>query len=46
MTGEVIKIWESISLAAKEIGSRSSSICAVCKGKRKKHKGFIWQYEE
>ena len=46
ITGEVIKIWESISLAAKEVDGTSGRICAVCKGKRKKHKGFIWQYEE
>ena len=39
-----IKEFESIALAAKYCEGDASIISAVCKGKRKTHKDYIWRY--
>lgn len=45
MFGIFIKSYNSISEASKESGAKSSSISAVCSGKGKSSKGFIWRYD-
>lgn len=44
LDGNLIKIWDSIGLAAKELSLQDSKISAVCKYKRNKTGGFIWRY--
>ena len=42
---ELIKTWNSISEAAKELGLNTSNIINVCKGgKQKTSGGYIWRY--
>lgn len=43
-TGEVIKIWEYIELAEKELGICSQNIGKVASGKRKSAGGYKWLY--
>lgn len=38
------KIYESITIAAKETGATGSHITSVCKGKRNLSGGFKWEY--
>ena len=45
-TGEILAIYDNASAAAKAVGSVGSSISAVCRGERHKHKGFGWRYIE
>lgn len=42
--GNVIAEHESIMLAADNVGGDFRLISAVCRGKRNKHKNFIWKY--
>lgn len=42
-TNEIIRIWESISECGKNNFS-IGNISSCCKGKRKTHKGYKWQY--
>lgn len=42
--GELIKIYDSITLAEKETDICNSSISAVCRNKRKTAGGYIWKY--
>lgn len=42
--GNIIKIWDSISNASREIGVPVPHIVRVCKGIRKHARGFIWEY--
>ena len=44
LDGELIKIWDSIIDAEKGTNSMSSKIVLVCKGKRKTHNNFKWEY--
>lgn len=44
--GEIIKEFLSIAEAEKKTGIQSSSISAVCSGKRYNAGGFIWRYKE
>ena len=44
--GEFIKTHLSQSIAAREVKSTQSNICAVCCGKRKYAKGYIWKYTD
>ena len=37
-------IYESIQECARQLNIEASSVCAVCKGKHKHHKNFIFQY--
>lgn len=43
-TGEIIKEWSYIKLAAKSFGLTHSAICRCCSGKSKTSGGFIWRY--
>ena len=45
-TGEVVAIYKNASEAAKAVNSAATSISAVCRGERHKHKNFGWQYIE
>lgn len=42
--GKLIKIWSSISIAAKETNSSKASIIRCCKNKQKTCNNFIWKY--
>lgn len=44
LNGNLIKEWDSILSASKALNVGDSSICAVCKGKRKTLKGCVWKY--
>ena len=44
LDGELLKIWSSISMAAKETKSSKSSIIRCCKNKQKTCNNFIWKY--
>lgn len=46
LNGELIRTWESISLAAKETKSSKSSIIRCCKNKQKTCNKFIWKYKQ
>lgn len=47
LNGELIKIWSSITDAAKGVGIKNGcSIGAVCRGERNKAGGFKWKYYE
>lgn len=40
----LIQEFDSLQLAAQFCGGNSSTISAVCRGKRKSHKNYIWRY--
>lgn len=40
----LIATFDSLQLAAQFCGGNSSSISAVCRGKRNSHKNYIWRY--
>jgi hypothetical protein len=42
---QLIKKWNSLSEAARELNYNSSAISECCLGKRKQYKSFIWKYE-
>ena len=42
--GNLIKIFDSISKASKELGIQKINIINCCKGKRQTTGGFIWKY--
>ena len=42
LDGELIKEWDSITEAMKEL--KINNISACCRGLRKKAGGFIWKY--
>jgi group I intron endonuclease len=46
LDGELIAIYESLTLAVKEVNGSHSSISNCCKGVKgyKTHKGFIWKF--
>lgn len=39
-----IKLWDSISEAARAINAPPTHICRVCAGRRKSTRGYIWRY--
>jgi hypothetical protein len=43
-TGEILKIYDTIALAARENNCDSSAISKVCRGVRNKAGGYRWQY--
>jgi hypothetical protein len=45
LNGNFIKEYESIIMAANELGASHSNICAVLKGRRNKCKGFKFKYK-
>lgn len=42
--GQEVKVWNTITEAAKELGIQGSHISGVCKGKRKTTGGWKWEY--
>lgn len=44
LLGEKIKTWDSISIAAQELGIDNSNITKACIGKRSQCGGFVWRY--
>lgn len=47
LNGELIKIWNCASDVQRELGINQTSICVVCKGKKRKTAGgFVWVYEK
>lgn len=42
--GNLIKTWDNIRMAAKELNINDSKISAVCKFKRNKTGGYVWRY--
>lgn len=46
LSGELIKIWPSLTQAAKENQMDISSICQCCKGVIKTSGGYIWKYAD
>ena len=45
-TNELIKVWDSMSIAKREGGFNDGHISSCCKGVRKTHKGYKWMYYE
>ena len=45
-TNEIIEIYDTIALAARENNCDNSAISKVCRGLRNKCGGFKWQYIE
>lgn len=45
ISGELIKIWDCISGASRELGIAKGSIANVCSGRTKTAGGFVWVYE-
>lgn len=46
INGVLIKTWDSISCAARELGISKGSIGNVCLGHKKTAGGFVWVYEK
>jgi len=46
LTGILVKTWATMSLPEQEEGFRTSSICTVCRGGEKSHKGYKWEYAD
>lgn len=46
LDGELIKVWDCASDAERELGINQTSICMVCKGRRKTAGKFVWTYEK
>lgn len=44
LDGDLIKIYNSISEAAKAVNGNSPGICRVLKGQKKSHKDYMWTY--
>lgn len=45
-TGEIVNYYSSVTEAAKQTGASLTKIAAVCRGTRKTHYGFKWEYVE
>jgi len=43
-SGEIMKIWSYIKLAADTLGITKQSICNCCRGRWKSAGGFVWRY--
>lgn len=46
LDGEFVKEWTCAAEAAETLGFNNSSICACCRERLNKHKGFRWMYKE
>lgn len=44
--GKLIKRWDRMSDACREVGADISSMIRVCKGKQRTCVGYIWKYSE
>ena len=45
-TGEVLRVFDSVSDASRQMHISSGNICAVIKGQRRQASGYIWKYVE
>ena len=46
LSGELIRSWDSVSQAAKELGFPVSNIHRCCSGMIKTCNGFVWRFQE
>lgn len=46
MNGEFLNWFDSLTKAAESVKGSTSSISAVCKGKRKMAYGYLWKYDD
>lgn len=46
LEGNFLQSFDSLQLAAQFCGGNSSTISAVCRGKRNKHKDYVWRYAD
>ena len=46
LSGELIRSWDSVSEAAKELGFPVSNIHRCCSGMIKTSNGFVWRFQE
>lgn len=44
MSGEVVKVYDTLNQAARETNSDVAKICLVCRKKRHSHNGYKWDY--
>lgn len=44
LTGEIIRVWNSIAEASNKLGIFKSQICCCCKGKQRTAGGYRWEY--
>lgn len=45
LNGELLKVYPSLSEAAKQVGGCNSGISQACLGRIKTYKGYIWKYQ-
>jgi hypothetical protein len=45
-TGELIKEWESVTIAAESLGINRNAIYNCCNGRCKTTAGFVWKYPQ
>lgn len=43
--GKLIKVWDCLTVAAKELGLHKGAISNVCVGRKETSGGFVWVYE-
>ena len=46
LSGELIKVWDSLQDIRRELGFTPSNICRCCKGEVKRIGGFLWEYAD
>lgn len=46
LEGDLVRVWSSLTEAAKENGMSIAAICRCCKGEVKTSGGYIWKYDE
>lgn len=46
LTGDFVRTWPSISIAARELNIKGHNISSCCAGKRHKVGGYIWRYKD
>jgi len=46
LTGEFIKEWNCINVAARELNINRNTIGKCCRGEFKQGRGFVWKYKE
>lgn len=44
LTGEIIRVWNSMAEASNKLGIFKSQICCCCKGKQRTAGGYRWEY--
>lgn len=46
LNGEILKVWECMHEAERQLNILTTSICNCCKGRSKTAGGYIWKYAE